>query len=146
MEFFVARSIFNHFKGNNFDSKILKDMKLPIEIMYFLKDMSINPEQLWPAIEYTKEISSKETGYLGGNALSILNFIEGKICDADFSNCCLKGAQLSASVITNCSFKNTVLTESELSSSLLSSSEFKDCDFTNILLKPGSIKKTFMVA
>jgi len=110
----------------NFDSpNLFKRMKITLELFNTLAKLkpesdSIWRETLWKWIYSTTKQSVKETLYLGGNAITLLNFLGESFKGKDLNHTKLDGANLSNVSLLDVNLSNADLSNTNLSNANLS--------------------------
>lgn len=118
MEFFVAKQFYNEIINDNI--LFFKEKPLPPEIIDFMSKMDIDANRLYDLVYSTSNKKFEQIRYMGGNAISILNYMGETFINKDFSNTILRNANFEGSVCDNSNFTNAELQESSfIDSSML---------------------------
>jgi len=137
MEFFIAKKLSQEINEDIIDSNILRKKMLTPEIISFIKEMINNKSSLFLSmIEYTRGKTENETGFLGGNAVTLLKYLSYDFRESDFSLTVLSGADLSNCDLSNTCFRKTIMRNVKLSNSIL-----RFTDFSESCLKRADIEK-----
>lgn len=118
MEFFVAKQFYNEIC--NYGIKFFKEKPLPPEIIDFMSKMNIDRERLYDLVYRTSRQTFEQVKYMGGNSISILNYMGETFTNKNFSNTILRNANFEGSVCDNSNFTNAELQDSSfIDSSML---------------------------
>ena len=137
LEFFVAQKAVSEINKRNSD--FLKQKLLSFEILNFIKDFEIeNIQILKEFIDLTKEKTFEEAGYLGGNAVSILNGKKQSFQDYDFSKTVLVGADFSQTNLQGLNFYGANLRLANFNYCNLCDTDFRYADCDQISVEEGT--------
>lgn len=129
MEYLAARDLAEEIKTQT--PQIFKTHKLTPEVRDFIIDLKPDPdvswrETLWSWIRVTAGDSKDDVGYLGGNAITVLNFMKESFQEKDFQNTILKGAIFSRANCVGASFRGCNLEGADLSACDLGGADLTD--------------------
>lgn len=137
MEFFVAKKLSEEINKGIMDCNSLGRIIITPEIIGFIKDMVNDKINLLKIIEYTKE-KGDETRFLGGNAITLLKYLNHDFRKQNFSSMILSCADLSNCDLSDTCFKNSVLKNIKLSDSILKCADFSEADLSEAMLDTTS--------
>lgn len=142
MEYFVAKAIINEVAIYK-NIKELKFNKKPLSnaILNFIRNFSIDTNQLFTIIQDTKGMDFVHVKYAGGNAISILNSYRISLKGCDFSDTILANASLSDADLEGAQFRRASLRRANLSNANLDNIDFSSCDLYEVNLLSGNIAK-----
>jgi|GEM_PF-4488673 len=118
LEYFVAKKFYDEILNSNI--LFFKERPLPPEIINFMSKMDIEKDRLYDVVYSTSNKKFEQVKYMGGNAISILNYIGETFTNRNFSNTILRNADFEGAVCDNSNFLNAELHDSSfIDSSLL---------------------------
>lgn len=139
MEFFVAKKFAKEIEREEKNKESFGKEVLTPEITYFIKDMINNIKKLYKLIEFTKGKSYDQIKYLGGNAITILKFLNESFEGKDFSMTVLAGANISNCNLNNTNFSKSILREVDFRNSILKNADLSFSDLMWVKLWEGNV-------
>lgn len=138
MEFFIAKKFSKEINKGIKDHNSLGKIVVTSEISNFIKEMINDKSSLWSIIEYTRGKTEEKVGFLGGNAITLLNNLKEDLRSRDFSLTVLSGADLSNCDLSYTCFRKSLLRNIKLSDSILKFADFSEADLTGAILDTTS--------
>lgn len=138
MEFFIAKKISEEINKGIINRNSLGKMVITQEIINFIKELIKNKSNLLNIIEYTRGKTEDETGFLGGNAITLLKYLNHDFRKNDFSSTVLSGADLSNCNLSNTCFRNSLMKNVKLSDSILKFTDFTEANLVGTILDTTS--------
>lgn len=139
LEYFTAvtiqKEIVDWSKGKS-SLSVFSMRKLPMGILNILSDMKISNFILEQIIYFTRNKDINIVGYIGANAVSLLNFRHGYLKNKDFSNTVLVDSDFRSADLTGCQFRGANLYTANFDNCILD-----DCDFSDANLLYASMKE-----
>jgi len=126
VEYLTSRELYDEIRKDKPD--IFRINPLTKEIRDFILELQPDKAVLWRWIEITKQKSFDDVKYLGGNAISLLHLLGGKLERKDFSNTVLNNAYLEFADLTETDFKGAVLRNANLNRTILREADFSYAD------------------
>lgn len=140
MEFFIAKKLSHEINKGIIDHNSFGKIIITPEIINFMKDMINNKSLLLSIIEHTRGKTENETGFLGGNAITLLKHLNQDFEMSNFSLMVLSGADLSNCDLSDTCFRKTVMERVKLSSSTLKFADFSEADLNGANLIGSSLE------
>jgi uncharacterized protein YjbI with pentapeptide repeats len=132
MEYFVAKKFYNEII--NCDIQFFKERPLPPEVTDFMSKMDIRKSNLYDLIYATTNQKFDQVMYMGGNSISILNYMGETFTYRNFSN----------TILRNANFEGTVCDNSDLSNAELQEANFIDCSMLYVNLEYSKLEKAMI--
>ncbi len=141
MEFFIAKKLSQEINDDIIDCNSLGKTMITPAIISFIKEMINNKSSLLSIIEHTRGKTENETGFLGGNAITLLKYLSHDFKKSDFSSMILSGADLSNCDLNDTCFRKTIMRNVKLSDSILRFTDFSEADLNGADLEKADIKE-----
>lgn len=129
MEYLAAKDLADEIEQGN--PKVFQSFKLTSEVRDFLIDLKPDPDSSWRKTLYAwiRSTAGKEksaAGYLGGNAVTVLNFMKESFVGANFQDTVLGGANLRRARCREACFQRANLDAVDLSECDLTGADLTD--------------------
>jgi archaellum biogenesis ATPase FlaH len=130
LEYFVAKAFADEITNGEYE--LFRERPITPEIMNFLKGLIFDADRVRAAVLWTRGKSMAESGYVGGNAISLLVQMGANLRNADFSQTVLQRADFTNTDLTGMNVRGAILKGSRLFNATLDMADMRDADLRDI--------------